>query len=67
VLLKDSREQDHAFRMEQVRTKIADVKEIVERQERENKKLAGRISGKKEEYEDRTKRIKSLLDEIEKT
>jgi len=44
-----------------------ETRELNEKLERDNKKLAQRITAKKEEYEDRSKRIKQLLDEIEKT
>lgn len=58
---------EHEQKCEIFKNKSADTRELVEKQEKENKKLAIRITAKKEEYEDRTKRIKSLMDEVEKT
>jgi predicted nuclease with TOPRIM domain len=52
---------------DQLKTKSADVRDLIERQEKENKKLAQRIAAKKEEYEERSKRLKQLMDEVEKT
>lgn len=53
--------------MEKMKGKIDDIKENVEKQEKENKKLTLRITVKKEEYEEKCKRVKQLMDEIEKT
>ena len=52
---------------EKLKGKIEDIKENVEKQEKENKKLTLKISQKKEEYEEKCKRVKQLMDEIEKT
>lgn len=52
---------------EKLKGKIDDIKENVEKLEKENKKLTSRISVKKDEYEDKCKRVKQLMDEIEKT
>lgn len=43
--------------MDQVRTKIGDVKDAVEKQERQNKQVLQRINDKKKELEERSKRI----------
>lgn len=61
------RKTDHDVICDQLRTKSADVRDFIERQEKENKKLAQRIAAKKEEYEERSKRLKQLIDEVEKT
>ncbi len=50
--------QEQLYKVEQFKNKIADLKEVVEKQEKENKKLAQRINQKKEDYEQRTNKIK---------
>ena len=57
-LLLTNREQEHAFKVEQFKSKLEDVGASLEKQDKETKKLSIRITATKEEYEAKTKRIK---------
>lgn len=43
---------------DKLKAKIDDIKESVEKTEKENRKLAQRITVKKDEYEEKCKRVK---------
>ncbi len=58
---------DHGYKVEQFKNKIAELREILERQERESQKIAARISQKKDELENRSTRRTTLAQEIEQT
>jgi|APCry1669190288_1035285.scaffolds.fasta_scaffold137411_1 septal ring factor EnvC (AmiA/AmiB activator) len=42
---------EHNYKLEQIRNKIADVRDLIDKQEREQQKTATRISQRKEEQE----------------
>lgn len=58
---------DHSYKVEQLRSKIADIKEMLEKQHREQQKLTQRISQRKDECETRLLRAKEVRAEIEQT
>ena len=58
---------DHNYKVEQFRTRIADLRDTLEKQQKESQKIAIRIAQKKEGLEQCTIKKNELLHEIEIT
>lgn len=59
--------QENNYKVEQLRNKLIDIKELIEKQEREAQKLTTRIAQRKQEFEARNARKNELITEIEAT